>query len=48
MSRGFGLKRARAQAGLVILSSNGLKLMRRLHQRRPAPQRASPTDITAA
>jgi transposase len=31
--RCFGRKRARAQAGLVILSSNGLKIMNILHRR---------------
>jgi transposase len=46
--RCFGIKRARAQAGLVILASNGLKLMRLLQQRHHAPPRASPTEITAA
>ena len=42
--RCFGRKRARAQAGLVILASNGLKLMRILQQRQqspPPPEKAS-------
>jgi transposase len=36
--RGFGRPRARAQAGLVLLASNGLKIMHALQQR----QRAGP------
>jgi transposase len=35
--RCFGLQRARAQAGLVILASNGLKIMRLLQQRAQPP-----------
>lgn len=34
--RSFGRKRARAQAGLVILASNGLKIMRALQRRETA------------
>jgi hypothetical protein len=34
--RGFGRKRARAQAGLIILASNGLKIMNALQRRRTA------------
>ncbi len=39
--RGFGLQRVRAQAGLVILASNGLTIVRTLQRRQPhrtAPQ----------
>jgi hypothetical protein len=39
--RCFGRQRARAQAGLVILASNGLKIVHAL-QRRPNPQEAPP------
>jgi hypothetical protein len=39
--RGFGRRRARAQAGLVILASNGLKIMHAL-QRRPKAEDHSP------
>ena len=39
--RGFGRKRTRAQAGLVILASNGLKIMHAL-QRRPKAEDHSP------
>jgi transposase len=35
--RCFGRQRARVQAGLVLLASNGLKLMRILHQRQQSP-----------
>ena len=38
---GFGRKRVRAQAGLVILASNGLKIMHAL-QRRPKAEHHSP------
>jgi hypothetical protein len=34
--RGFGRKRARAQAGLVLLASNGLKIVSALQQRQKA------------
>jgi transposase len=41
--RGFGLKRARAQAGLAILASNGVKLMHILRRRRdPTPPPLTP------
>jgi hypothetical protein len=39
--RCFGIKRARAQAGLVILASNGLKIMATLQRRRNAHQSPS-------
>jgi transposase len=42
--RCFGIKRARAQVGLVILASNGLKLLRILQQRRDAPQLPPPPE----
>ena len=46
--RCFGLKRkrarARAQAGLVILASNGLKLMRILQQRQQESTHAPSPD----
>jgi transposase len=39
--RCFGKKRSRTQAGLVILASNGLKVMHALHRRQPAQQHPS-------
>ncbi len=45
--RCFGRKRARAQAGLVILASNGLKIMHALQRRDRAEQHRSPLDKRA-
>ena len=45
--RCFGRKRARAQAGLVILASNGLKIMHALQRRGRAAQPPSPLDKRA-
>jgi len=45
--RCFGRKRARAQAGLVILASNGLKIMRTL-QRRQSTEPHSPPEQQVA
>ena len=45
--RCFGIKRARTQAGLVILASNGLKVMaalRRRHDEKPGPPQEKPPD----
>jgi transposase len=39
--RSFGKKRARAQAGLTILATNGLVIMRALHRRSTAPDTPS-------
>jgi hypothetical protein len=39
-----GRKRARAQAGLVILASNGLKLMHALQRRQSAEQHPAPQE----
>jgi hypothetical protein len=39
--RSFGRKRARAQAGLVILASNGLKIMAALQRRQRVEQTAA-------
>jgi transposase len=45
--RCFGRKRARAQAGLIILASNGLKIMHALQRRDRAAQPPSPLDKRA-
>jgi transposase len=42
--RCFGRKRARAQAGLVILASNGLKIMRALQRRQNTEQPRAPQE----
>jgi transposase len=42
--RGFGLERARTQAGLVILASNGLKIVAALQRRQSAAQAPSPQE----
>jgi transposase len=42
--RCFGRKRARAQAGLIILASNGLKIMAALERRQSADQPFSPPE----
>lgn len=42
--RCFGRKRARAQAGLVILASNGLKIMAALQRRQSADQPPPPPE----
>jgi transposase len=46
--RCFGRKRARAQAGLVILASNGLKIMRIRQQRQSTEQEHSPPEKQVA
>jgi transposase len=46
--RCFGRKRARAQAGLVILASNGLKLMRILQRRQETPHHPPSRDKLSA
>jgi transposase len=46
--RCFGRKRARAQAGLVILASNGLKIMRIRQQRQSTEQDHSPPEKQVA
>jgi Transposase DDE domain len=46
--RCFGRKRARAQAGLVILASNGLKIMAALQRRQRAEQAAAPQEKAVA
>jgi hypothetical protein len=40
----FGRKRARAQAGLVILASNGLKVTAALQWRKSAAQALAPPE----
>jgi hypothetical protein len=45
--RCFGRKRARAQAGLVILASNGLKIMAALQRRQSAEQPLAPPEKQA-
>ena len=42
--RCFGRKRARAQAGLVILASNGLKMLAALERRQHADQALAPPE----
>jgi hypothetical protein len=42
--RCFGKKRARTQAGLVILASNGLKIMHALQRRQAAERQPSPQE----
>jgi len=42
--RCFGRKRARAQAGLVILASNGLTIMRALSRRQSSAQPPPPLE----
>jgi len=42
--RCFGRKRARAQAGLVILASNGLKILQALQRRERAAQSPAPPE----
>lgn len=46
--RCFGRKRARAQAGLVILASNGLKILQALQRRQATQQTPAATDEEAA
>lgn len=46
--RCFGLKRSRVQAGLVILASNGLKIVRALQQRGNASPPTAPPQEQAA
>jgi transposase len=46
--RCFGIRRARAQAGLVLLASNGLNILRALHRRQTPAQQAPPTEKEAA
>jgi len=46
--RCFGRKRARAQAGLVILASNGVKLMHALQRRQEAAQPPPPPETQPA
>ncbi len=46
--RGFGSKRARAQAGLIILASNGLKIVSALQRRRTAEHPPSPKEKRTA
>jgi Transposase DDE domain len=45
--RCFGRQRARAQAGLVLLASNGLKILASLHRRQNAHQAAEPPEKQA-
>jgi Transposase DDE domain len=46
--RCFGRKRARAQAGLVILAGNGLNIIRALLRRQTTEQRLSPPEKQSA
>lgn len=46
--RGFGRKRTRAQAGLVILASNRLKIMHALHRRQKAEHHSPAQEKHAA
>jgi hypothetical protein len=44
--RSFGMKRARAQVGLIVLASNGLRISRilqRRHNNQPSPEPLQPT-----
>jgi hypothetical protein len=42
--RCFGRKRARAQAGLVLLASNGLKILAALQRRQDTAPHPSPPE----